>query len=420
VNPENVLIVGSGAREDAVSWKINQSLSKPRLFFTPGNAGTSQIGRNLDIDPTDVSRIISAAKERNAFIFVGPEAALEKGIVNAAKEEGLMIFGPTQEAALLETKKSRAINFMQRHNIPHPESVVIADLGVAVHFFDEDVWNDVVIKADGLAAGKGVFLPNSKEEAINAVERIMVKKEFDDGSKIIIQERLKGKEMSLIVFTDGRNIVPLLPAQDYKRVGDNNKGPNTGGMGAFAPAPMSKALYEKLYNAILKPTVDGMREEGNIFQGGLYFGLMLTDEGPKVIEYNARLGDPETQPLMMLLKSDLLPALKNTAEGKLKKSDLIFNKGAAVCVVLAAEGYPSNPKKGDTIYGLDKVTNPDVQVFHAGTGRENENFVTKGGRVLGVSASGKNILDARNKIYSLIGENGIHFRGMHYRKDIGA
>jgi phosphoribosylamine---glycine ligase len=416
---EKIIIVGNGAREHAVGWCINQSPNSPKLFFAPGNAGTMQIGRNLDIGVTDTDKVIGIAKDNNAFIFVGPEAPLEKGIVNAARESNVMIFGPTKEAARLETSKSWAIDFMKRNNIPHPESVVVADSNVAMRFFDKPIWSDVVIKADGLAAGKGVFLPNSKEEALTAIKRIMVNHEFDDGSKVIIQKRLKGKEMSLIVFTDGRTIAPLLPAQDYKRINDSSESLNTGGMGAFAPAPMSAELYKEIYSKILRATVDGMREEGKLLQGSLYAGLMLTDDGPKVLEYNVRLGDPETQPLLMLLNSDLLQALKNTAEGKLKRSDLVFNKGAAVCVVLAAEGYPGNPKKGDIIYGLDKIMNSDVQIFYAGTKRENGNTVTNGGRVLGLCARGRNIHDARRKIYPLIGEGDIHFRGMHYRKIIG-
>src|SRR3989338_1280825 len=418
---ERVLIVGSGGREHALGWKIKQSANSPDLYFAPGNGGTQQIGTNLDIEATEVNNLARFSSDNKVGLtVVGPESPLGEGIVNVFNEDRLPIFGPTQEAARLETSKSWAIDFMKRHNIPQPKSVVFTDLRVAMHFFDEPVWKDFVIKADGLASGKGVFLPDSKEEATNAIKRIMIDREFDNGSRIVIQERLRGKEISFLAFTDGKIIVPLLPAQDHKRVNDNDKGHNTGGMGAFAPAAsMDKELVKQVYDRILKPTVEGMGMEGNLFKGVLYAGLMMTNDGPKVLEYNVRFGDPETQPLIMLLNSDLLRALRNTAEVKLKKDNIIFDRGGAVCVVLTAEGYPGKPKIGDVIYGLDKVMNSDIQVFHAGTRLENGSILTNGGRILGVSARGKDINDARRKVSSLIGENGIHFRGMHYRKDIG-
>lgn len=420
---EKVLIVGSGGREHAVGWKLKQSPNQPQLLFTPGNAGTAQIGKNLEIDVVDIDGIVRTARDNNAFIFVGPEVPLGMGLVNAAQEEKLKIFGPTQEAARLETSKSWAIEFMQRHNIPHPESQIFSKLTEVSAFLKNPSWKKIVIKADGLAAGKGVFLPDSEEEAINAVKSIMIDKEFDHGSdnpKIIFQERLRGREMSFLVFTDGTTIVPLLPAQDYKRLHDGDKGPNTGGMGAFAPAPMSTDLYKKIHDTILKPTVDGMREEGKLFQGVLYAGLMLTDDGPKVLEFNVRFGDPETQVQMMLLKSDLLPALSASIKGGLKKEHIIFRKGAAVCIVLSAEGYPTKPEKGDEVFGLDKINDPDIEVFHAGTITNIRGGVeTSGGRVVGITAFGKNLLIARNKVYSVIGEKGLHFRGMHFRTDIG-
>lgn len=417
---EKILIVGSGGREHALGWKIKQSPSNPELFFAPGNGGTGQIGTNIDIGSLDIDILLKFSADNGiGLTVVGPEGPLEKGIVDIAKEGGLRIFGPTKEAARLETSKWWAINFMKRHNIPHPKSEVITDPWVAIHFFDESVWNDVVIKADGLAAGKGVFLPNSKEEALNAIKRIMIDKEFDDGTKVIIQERLRGREVSLLAFTDGKTVVPLLPAQDYKRLKDGDKGSNTGGMGAFAPAPISTELYRQIHDTILKPTVDGMKEEDNLFQGVLYVGLMLTANGPKVLEFNVRFGDPETQPLVMLLKSDLLRALKNTVKGKLKESDVVFRRGSAVCVVLAAENYPDKPKTGDKIYGLDKINNLDVQVFHAGTILKNRRAVTNGGRIIGLTAYGKDNSDARRKLYPLIGNKGVHFKGIHYRKDIG-
>lgn len=417
---EKVLIVGNGGREHAIGWKISQSPNNPELLFAHGNAGTAQIGRNLDIEPTDIDRIVAIGRNDNTFIVVGPEAPLEKGIVNTAKEAGLKAFGPTQEAARLETSKWWAIEFMRRHNIPHPNSILLTSIQEATIFLNNPVvWQNIVIKANGLASGKAVFLPESKEEAEDAIKQIMIDKKFDDGSKVIIQERLRGREISLLVFTDGRTIVPLLPAQDYKRLKDNDQGPNTGGMGAFAPAPMSTELYREIHDTILRPTVDGMREEGNLFQGVLYAGLMLTDAGPKVLEFNVRPGDPETQVLMMLLNSDLLTALKNTTEGKLRKSDIVFRKGAAVCVVLAAEGYPDKPVIGNEIHGLDKFNSKNVKLFHAGTTLENGKIVTNRGRIIAVTSYGKDIKEARRILYPHIGENGVYFKGMQYREDIG-
>ncbi len=423
MNVEKVLVIGGGAREHAVGWKIKQSKSRPQLLFAPGNAGTAELGINLDIGATEIGKIVGAAKDNNAFIFVGPEAPLEKGLVNAARKEGLKIFGPTQEAARLEARKSWAIELMRHYNIPHPKSMIFDSLQkLQFYLKDYQDWENIVIKADGLAAGKGVFLPHSKEEAIDAVKRIMVDKEFDKGStkpKIIIQERLKGREMSLLVFTDGKTIVRLLPAQDYKRLKDGDEGPNTGGMGAFAPAKMSPDLYSKILDTILRPTVDGMREEGNLFQGVLYAGLMITDDGPKVLEFNVRFGDPEAQVLMMLWKSDLFQALKNTINGKLNGRDISFHDGAAICVVLAAENYPDEPKIGDEIHGLEKFSGKKVKIFHAGTALEDGKVVTNGGRVISIASYGKNIKEARGNSHPHIGEKGVYFDGMQYRKDIG-
>lgn len=416
----SVIIVGNGAREHSIGRKLRQSPGNPQLLFAPGNAGTARIGTNIDVDPTDIGKIVGKARGNKAFIVVGPEAPLEKGIANAAKEAGLRVFGPTQEAARLETSKWWAIEFMRRHKIPHPDSVSFTNVSDTLSFLKYPKWKEVVIKADALASGKGVFLPSTKEEEVNAIERIMIQKEFGINSRVIIQERLKGKEISLLAMTDGETIVPLLPAQDHKRINDGDEGPNTGGMGAFAPVPMIEGLYQQIHDTILRPTVDGMREEGNLFQGVLYVGLMLTDNGPKVLEFNVRFGDPETQPLMMLLNSDLLRALKNTAAGKLKTSDIVFRKGASVCVVLAAEGYPGKPVAGDEIFGLDSIDDSDTQIIHGATVLRDGKVETSGGRAISVVSYGRDILDAKGKAYSHIGENGVHFRGMHYREDIGA
>lgn len=416
---EKVLIVGNGGREHAIGWKLAQSPNKPQLSFAPGNAGTAKLGRNLNLEVTDVDGIVKVARENNAFIFVGPEGPLEKGIVNVAKENGLTIFGPTKEAARLETSKSWAIKFMQRHNIPHPDSAVFTNVSDSSLFLRDPKWEDIVIKADGLASGKGVFLPESKEDAEDAVKRIMIDKKFDDGSKVIIQERLKGKEVSLICLTDGNIIVPLIPAQDYKRLQVGDKGPNTGGMGGFAPTPaLTKELLEEVYGTILRPTVDGMREEGHLFQGALYVGLMLTPDGAKVIEFNARFGDPETQLQMPLLRSDLLPALKSTTNGTLNRDQVIFSNKVAVGRVLAERNYPYSPDTGTEIKGWDKLRNPNVHVFHSGTIFKNGKIKTNGGRILTLVAVADTFPDSIRELDNSIGENGINFAGMKQRDDI--
>lgn len=418
---ERILIVDNRGRGHALGWQLKAADSSRELFFAHGNYGTSSLGKNVDIDITEIDRLEKFASDNKITLtVVGPEVPLQNGIGNAFKEDGLAIFAPTKEVAILETSKSRAIEFMQRHNIPHPESRIFDDINEALSFVENPTWAEIVVKACGLAAGKGVILPDSLEEAKQTVKKIMIDKKFDDGKEVVIQERLKGKEVSLICITDGRTIVPLLPARDYKRIGDNDKGHNTGGMGAFAPVPeVNKKLLKEIYDTILIPTIRGMEEEGKLYQGVLYAGLILTKDGPKVLEFNARFGDPETQVLMMLLKSDLYPALKNTTEGKLQKRDIVFRKGASVCVVLAAEGYPGRPKIGDVVYGLDTINNPSVQIFDSGMIMKNGQVETNGGRVLTVAAYGENIEDARRQVYGSIGEKGVVFRGMHFRTDIG-
>ena len=417
---ERVVIIGKGGREHAIGWKLNQSPEQPQLFFAPGNAGTKQIGTNLDIGVMEIDRLARFASDKKiGLTIVGPENPLEKGIVNVFNKNELPIFGPTQEAARLETSKSWAIKFMESHNIPCPKSIIIADRQMALHYTENAVWKEIVIKADGLTAGKGVFLPDSKEEAIVAVNRIF-NKEFDEGLKIIFQERLMGEERSLLAFISGKTIIPLLPVKDYKRLKDGDKGPNTGSMGAFAPAPMDGRSMRYIYDKILRPAVDGMREEGFPFKGTLYTAIMMTSKGPVVLEFNVRPGDPETQPLMMLFESDLLQAMKNTVDGSLKRNDIIFRQGASVCVVLAAEGYPGESTKGDIIYGLDKINDPDIQIFHAGTKVVDGKIKTNGGRIIAITSYGKDRKIAKEKLAHCVGESAINFRGMQDRKDIAA
>lgn len=415
-----VLIVGGGGREHALGWRISQSPQVEKLYFAPGNAGTSLVGENIDIGVGEIEKLKNfALKNKIDLTVVGPEASLKEGIVDEFSKTGLRIFGPSKNAAKLETDKAWAIKFMQRHNILHPESIIFNNPKDAFEFAKNSKWKKYVIKASGLAAGKGVILPNSLKEAKDAIKRIMVKKEFDEGKKIIFQERLSGKEVSLLALTDGKTVIPMISAQDHKRVFDNDKGPNTGGMGAFAPTPtMNDKLLKTVLEKILKPTVKGMKKEGNSYQGVLYAGLMITKNGPKVLEFNCRFGDPETQPLMMLISSDFFITLKACTEGKLKKDLVIFRKGCSLCVVLSSKGYPGEYEKGKIIYGLDKIPR-DIQVFQAGTKIKNGHVVTNGGRVLGIIVYAKTIEKAREKVYSVINGKQIHFIGMHYRKDIG-
>ena len=415
-----VLIVGGGGREHALGWKISQSPQVKKLYFAPGNAGTSLIGENVGIGVGEIEKLKNfVLKNKIDLTVVGPEAPLKEGIVDEFNKEGLRIFGPSRNAARLETDKAWAIKFMQRHNIPHPKSIIFNNPKDAFKFVKKPKWKEYVIKASGLAAGKGVILPDSLKEAKDAIERIMIKKEFDEGKKIIFQERLSGKEVSLLALTDGKTVIPMIPAQDHKKVFDNDKGLNTGGMGAFAPTPtMNDKLLKTVLENILKPTVESMQKEGNLFQGVLYAGLMITKNGPKVLEFNCRFGDPETQPLMMLFSSDFFIALKACTEGKLKNNLVTFRKGCSLCVVLSSGGYPGEYEKGKIIYGLDEIPK-DIQVFYAGTKIENGHVVTNGGRVLGITAYAKTIKEARQKVYSVIGKKQIHFLGMHYRKDIG-
>lgn len=415
-----VLIVGSGGREHALGWKIGQSQQVSELYFAPGNAGTALFGKNIEIGALEIDRLVRFAKDNDIILtVVGPEVPLAAGIVDAFEEEGLLIFGPTGRAALLETDKAWATAFMQRHNIPHPKSSTIGGFGEALNYVKQQGGDKIVIKATGLAAGKGVFLPKSLREAEACLKRIMINEEFGPCKEVLIQERITGREVSQLAFSDGKTIVPLLPVQDHKRIDDGDRGPNTGGMGAFAPAATNKKLREEIYETILAPTIDGMRREGRIYKGVLYAGLMITARGPKVLEYNARFGDPETQPLMMLFSSDLFAVIKSCTDGTLKAKQVSFRKGAALCVVIASSGYPGKHETGKEIGGLDVKGDWNVEVFHAGTKNLNGKIVSAGGRVLGVTAYGKTMSEARKKAYLAIGKRGVHFAGMHIRHDIG-
>ncbi|MFH1421425.1 MAG: phosphoribosylamine--glycine ligase [Planctomycetota bacterium] len=414
-----ILVIGSGGREHALCWKIAKSKEVSRLFAAPGNAGISAIADCVSIKQDDIAGFIKFAKENEIDLtVVGPEASLVAGIVDAFEKEKLHIFGQPKSSAQLEGSKAFAKELMRKHKIPTAKSERFSTFNTAFDYVSTTK-PPVVIKADGLAAGKGVVICNSKEEAADTLNVMLKEHKFGKaGDTIIVEEFLTGEEASIIAVTDSRTIAVFESAQDYKRVFDGDKGPNTGGMGSYSPALIvTRELLSRIEKEILLPTVHALRIDNRKPKGVIYTGLMITDEGPKVLEYNVRFGDPETQPLLVRLKSDLVQLLQRTVEGKLEKAEIEWDKHPAVCVVLASGGYPAEYKKGFEISGLDNVQKiKDVVVFHAGTSFSGNKIVTSGGRVLGVTATGKTIEEARNLAYKAVSE--IHFEGMHYRKDI--
>ncbi len=416
-----VLVIGQGGREHALVWKLKQSPKVTEVICCPGNAGTALDARNVDIASTDIDKLIRFAKtEGIGLTVVGPEAPLVDGIVDAFKKAGLTVFGPSKAAAQLEGSKIFCKDILRKANVPTAEAWAFSDADLAIRFLEEREESGYVVKADGLASGKGVVVCSIREEAIAAVRRIMKKREFGSaGDRILIEERLQGEEISILAIVDGRTIIPLEPAQDHKRAFDNDEGPNTGGMGAYTPASFATPeLMVTVIEKILIPTVHTMKKQGCEFSGILYAGIMLTTAGPKVLEYNVRMGDPETQPVLMRLKSDLFEILLAAAEGRLKEFDnLEWDTRTAVCVVMAAEGYPYKNSKGLPIRGLDAAAKlPDVKVFHAGTDQLGNEVVTNGGRVLGVTALGDDVADAKRKAYEAV--KCIRWDGGWCRKDI--
>ena len=417
----NVLVIGGGGREHALAWKLKQSPLVKRVFVAPGNAGTAQDAENVPIAETDFPRLIRFAKENKIDLtVVGPEAPLADGIVNAFREEKLRIFGPTKEAAELESSKVFCKQLLRSANVPTADFQVFSDAESARRFLldREDV--PVVVKADGLAAGKGVIVCENREQALAAVETIAEKRAFGAaGNRLVIEEKLHGEEASVLAITDGKTIVTLQPAQDHKPAYDGDTGPNTGGMGAYSPAPIvdDETLHWIEAN-VLVPTVHAMKKVRRPFQGVLYAGLMITPLGPRVLEYNVRFGDPECQPLMMRLKTDLVTILDAAVNGCLDQIEpLEWDPRPAVCVVLASEGYPGEYRKGLPISGLEEAAKiPDVKVFHAGTAIRDGRVVTSGGRVLGVTALGDNIARAKYQAYSAV--KCISWPGKWCRKDI--
>lgn len=417
----NILIIGSGGREHALGWKIKQSPKVEKIYFAPGNPGTKQIGENISIDVTEIKKLVKFAKEKKIDLtVVGPETPLVLGIADVFRKEKLKIIGPSKCASRIESSKIFAKQLMKKYKIPTAEYFIFNDFNEAEKYLQKAKY-PLVIKADGLCLGKGVAVCKNKKEAEKFLKQLMVDKIFgESGKKIIVEECLYGQEISFMLITDGKDFLSFLPSQDHKRLIENNQGPNTGGMGAYTPVPfVDKKLLKRIEKEIVEPTIRGMAKEGCLYQGILYPGLILTREGPKVLEYNCRFGDPETQPLMMLLESDLVETFFAQQKKHLKNKKLVFKKGFSVGVILASAGYPGDYKKGEQIYGLNNVKDEEVKIFHAGTKESDKKIVTNGGRVLTVISYDKSLTDAIKKTYQQIGKKAIHFKGMQFRKDIG-
>ncbi len=413
-----VLLVGSGGREHAIAWKLAQSPRLSRLFIAPGNAGTATCGQNVPVSAEDIPALVSFCQiESINLVFVGPETPLALGLADALQQAGVPVCGPSRAAAEIEASKVFAKQFMQRHAIPSERFAVFSDYPAAAAFVEQAPW-PLVIKASGLAAGKGVLLPDSPQEARQALREMLIEGAFGEaGGEVVIEERLSGEEVSLLAFTDGRTLRLLPPAQDHKRLLDGDRGPNTGGMGAYAPAPVCPPeLVEEICRTVLQPAVDGLRAEGRPFCGVLYAGMMLTADGPRVLEFNCRLGDPETQALLPLLESDLLEIAEACVNETLDRVHPRWKGGCAACVVLASGNYPAGGQKGLPIHGLDQ-TLAGAFAFHAGTKLAGGQPVTNGGRVLGATGWGENLTEALGRAYALA--EHIHFDGMQYRRDIG-
>ena len=411
----NVLVVGSGGREHAISWKISKSKNVEDVFTAPGNGGTEN---NIPIQVDQIDELADFASKKNCFTIVGPEAPLANGIVDAFNKKNLKIFGPTQDAARLESSKIWAKEFMHRNSIPTAEFQIFDNPEKAKQFVNS-YDKQVVIKADGLAAGKGVIVCNNKEEAFSAIDKILIDKAFGDaGSKIIIEESIDGIEASYIALCDGNIAIPMATSQDHKRIFDNDKGPNTGGMGAYSPTPVvDNELAKRIQEEIIDKTMLSLKKEGINFKGFLYAGVMIHDNIPYVLEYNVRMGDPECQPILMRFDSDLLEYLTAASEGRLNQlSEISWNKQYAVCVVIASKGYPGKYSKNDELSGFEKIPH-DAKVFHAGTKNTDGKIFTNGGRVLGVTALGETLQNAIENAY--IANDKINCVSKYFRTDIG-
>ncbi|NLW07802.1 MAG: phosphoribosylamine--glycine ligase [Clostridia bacterium] len=412
-----ILVVGSGGREHALTWKLAQNPQVNKIYCAPGNPGIAELASCVPLKVDDIAGLVNFARqEKIDLTVVGPEAPLVAGIVDAFEAAGMAIFGPSRAAAQLEGSKAFAKEMMVQAGIPTARHATFTDAGATFAYL-ESLSGPVVVKADGLAAGKGVVVAPDITTAREAVKEMFAGKFGAAGQRVVIEEYLEGEEVSILALCDGETVVPLMPSQDHKRVGEGDTGPNTGGMGAYAPVPFyTPAIAREVETAILQPTVRAMAAAGHPYRGVLYAGLMLTAQGPKVLEYNCRFGDPETQPMMLLLRSDLVELMLATLQGRLGEVKIEWHPGAAVGVVLAADGYPGPYCKGEVITGLDKVP-VGVEVFQAGTAREQGQLVTAGGRVLCATARGESLKQALQQAYA--GAEVIHFAGKHYRRDIG-
>ena len=417
-----ILVIGSGGREHALAWKAAQSPFASQVFVAPGNAGTALENNieNVDINGEDIPALLEFALNKQIDLtIVGPEAALVEGIVDRFTAAGLKIFGPTKNAAQLEGSKAFTKDFLERHHIPTAFYGNFTEIEPAIKYIEEK-GAPIVIKADGLAAGKGVILAQTNDEAITAVKDMLAGNKFGDaGARVVIEEFLYGEEASFICMVDGKNVLPMASSQDHKARDNGDKGPNTGGMGAYSPAPVvTPEMHDRIMQMVIEPTVKGMAEEGNSFTGFLYAGVMINDEGiPKVLEYNVRFGDPETQPIMMRLKSDLVQHCLDAIDGKLDTAETRWDERTSLGVVLAAGGYPESYDKGDVISGLEGTETESTKVFHAGTAEKDGNIVTNGGRVLCAVALGNSVTEAQQKAYQVVDK--ISWNNVYYRTDIG-
>ena len=416
-----VLVIGGGGREHAVCKKLSESKDVTQILCAPGNAGIAQVARCiLEVKATDVEGIVALAKkEKVDFVCVTPDDPLALGCVDRLEEEGIPAFGPTAYAAQMEASKIFSKNLMRKYGIPTAKCEIFTEMDKALAYLDTQE-APIVVKADGLALGKGVVVASTIEEAKNAVIEMMEGGKFGkSGARVLIEECMVGREVTVLCFCDGKTIRPMPASQDHKRVFDGDKGPNTGGMGAFAPSPLyTEEIAERTEKEILIPTLNAMNSEGFTFKGVLYVGLMLTKDGPKVVEYNARFGDPETQVVLPLLESDLFAIMRAVREGRLAETDIRWKKESAACIVLASGGYPGKYESGKLISGLEDAETAGATVYHAGTKKADAGYVTAGGRVLGVTALGDTLADAVHSAYAAAEK--IHFEGAHMRRDIGS
>ena len=416
----NILIIGSGGREHAIIWKLIQSPVVKKIYSAPGNAGIAELAECLDVKADDIDGLLRVAREKKIdFTIVGPEIPLSLGIVNLFEYHNYPIFGPTKEATEIEASKVFAKHLMSKYHVPTALYQVFTDYQQVLSYLKNQSY-PLVLKADGLAGGKGVLIVQDKAEAVEVITQIMKEKKFGEaGNRVVVEEFLTGEEVSLLVFSDGKHILPMISSQDHKKIGDNDEGLNTGGMGAYSPVPFFSEENQRLVlEKVFLPTIEGLKQEGRIFKGVLYAGLILTKEGPKVLEFNARFGDPETQVILPSLETDLMEIMQATVNGYLDRIELRWKQQAAVCVIMASQGYPGAYEQGKIITGLERLKErEDMMVFHAGTKKKNSQIVTAGGRVLGVTAWAANLIDAINKAYQ--GVRMINFENQYYRRDIG-